>query len=170
MNDNKTLILLGSVGVLGVVALLRTGLSNKGLNTLKRFEALRLKPYKDAGGKFTVGWGHLIKRPEENYLLNKNGISVGKANQLLQGDVQIAEKAVKRLVKVPLSGNQLDALISFVYNIGVGAFSRSSMLKYLNAGQYREAANEFPAWRYVNKRENAGLLARRAKEQSLFLG
>lgn len=170
MNENKIIILLVGLGVLAVVGSLSFGLSNKGLNKLKRFEALRLKPYKDSGGKFTIGWGHLIKRPEENYLLNKNGISAGKATQLLRADVQVAEKAVKRLVKAPLSGNQIDALISFVYNIGIDAFAQSTMLRYINAKQYQKAANEFPAWRYVNKKENAGLLARRAEEQSMFLG
>lgn len=144
-------------------------ISNKGLDNLKLSEALRLKPYKDIAGKWTIGWGHLIKIPEENYLLEQKGISEEKATQLLRQDLATAENAVNKLVTVPLTGNQFDALVSFVYNVGTGAFERSSMLRILNQGDYNGAASQFARWTYAGGQQSAGLVARRAREQSEFI-
>jgi len=139
------------------------------LSFIKRFEGLRLKPYKDSGGKWTIGYGHLIKIPSENYLLNKNGITNAKAENLLRQDVKIAENSVKINTKIPLNKNQLNALVSLVFNIGIGNFSRSTMLKLINQNKITQAAGEFPKWRFINGKESPGLLLRRAKEQSMFM-
>lgn len=144
-------------------------ISANGLRKIKEFEGLKLTPYKDTAGKLTIGWGHLIKLPAEAELLRKEGITPEKAEKLLNDDLREAESAVNRLVKAPITGNQYDALVSFVYNIGQGAFSESTMLKHLNNGDYQSAANEFPRWRYAGGEESAGLVKRRAVEQQLFL-
>lgn len=143
-------------------------ISRRGLDQIKSHESLRLKPYQDIAGKWTIGWGHLIK-PEESYLLDAAGITADQATTLLRADLAIAERAVNDLVTVPIAGNQYDALVSFVFNVGVTAFANSTLLRKLNAGDVDGAANEFPRWIYAGGKESAGLLARRAQEQSLFL-
>lgn len=142
--------------------------SAAGLEKIKRFEELRLKPYNDVGDLPTIGYGHLI-RPDEDYLLSPNGISEAKAESLLVADLAAAERAVKTLVDVPLTQSQYDALVSLVFNIGASAFATSTMLKLINQGDYNGAAAEFQKWNKVNKREVAGLTARRALEQQTFL-
>lgn len=139
-------------------------ISQAGINKIKRDEALRLAPYKDEGGKWSIGYGHLLL-PGEWY----DRIDEPKAEQLLRQDLAIAEKAVNNLVKVPLTQSQYDALVSFVYNVGSGNFKGSRLLTKLNLGDYAGAAQEFPNWKYVGDQESDILIARRAREQQLFL-
>ncbi len=161
-------IFLGLILFLGIT-MSTIKISNSGLDKLKRSEALRLKPYLDSAGKWTIGWGHLIKLPSENYLLDKDGISEAQATELLRQDLATAEDSVNRLVEVPLNGNQFDALVSFVYNVGSGAFRDSTLLKVLNAGDYSGAASQFARWRYAGGLINAGLEARRERERTEFI-
>ena len=93
-----------------------------------------------------------------------------QATAWLREDVQWAEAAVGTLVKVPLTQPQFDALVSFVFNVGHGAFGRSTMLSRLNAGDYQGAADQFPAWNRGASGVLPGLVARRAAERALFLG
>lgn len=138
-------------------------INDSGLTLIKQFEGLELKPYKDVGGKLTIGYGHLI-RPGEYY----GDITEAKAHALLREDIKVAEAYVKRYVTVPLNGNQFAALVSLVYNIGPGNFRRSTMLEHLNDGEMGKAADEFPRWKRVGKREVKGLSRRRAAEKVLF--
>lgn len=142
--------------------------SATGIKEIQRSESLRLTPYKDIAGKWTIGWGHLIKDNEPE-LLRASGITENQASALLKQDLKTAESAVNRLVTVPLSEGQYDALVSFVYNVGEGNFSESSMLRELNAENYDAAAAQFPRWKYAGGEPSAGLLARRAREQNTFL-
>ena len=84
-------------------------------------------------------------------------------------DMTYAAQAVDRLVKVPLTQNQFDALVSFVFNIGDGAFAASTLLRYLNKGRYQEAAVEFMRWIHAGGKRLDGLIRRRRAEQELFL-
>ncbi len=143
----------------------RMDLSLAGLAHLKQFEGLRLQPYTDSAGKWTIGYGHLIKTGE-----SFDTITEGQAAALLADDVGTAEDAVNALVKVPLTQPQFDALVSFVYNVGVGAFRRSTLLRLLNAGDYAGAAGQFPLWRNAGGRVVQGLVNRRAAEVALFAG
>lgn len=141
-------------------------IGQKGLDLIKRWESFRILPYKDVGDKLTIGYGHLI-RENENY---DKGISLPEAEMLLLDDVIEAEEAVIRLnEKIPLSGNQYDALISLIYNIGAGNFENSSMYGYLLSKDYISAAGEFTRWCKVNKKGVKGLLRRRIDEMALFL-
>lgn len=142
-------------------------ISNAGINRIKEHEALRLKAYKDAVGKWTIGYGHLIL-PHEQALIGTT-LTDGEAESLLRSDLAKAETTVNRLVKTALTGNQYDAIVSLVFNIGVGNFERSTMLVKINNGDYEGAAAEFPRWVYAEGKQLPGLIARRAKEQSLFL-
>lgn len=141
-------------------------ISQEGIDLIKKWEGFRLLPYADAGGKATIGYGHLIKAGE-NF---DKGISFSEAEMLLLDDVVEAEKAVVRLLdKVPLSGSQCDALTSFVFNVGVGAFENSQLYDLLLKRDFVATAGQFPRWCFVNKKGNVGLLNRRLDEMRLFM-
>ena len=143
-------------------------LSRKGLAFLTRHEGLRLSRYKDAGGKWTIGYGHLINRGEDFYR-----ITIAEAKELLALDVRVAEKAINQLVLVPLTQPQFDALVSLVYNIGQGAFMRSTLLSYINTIDpilLPTACAFFIPFHYVNGKANNGLMKRRFDEAILWQG
>ncbi|MCH2546229.1 MAG: lysozyme [Alphaproteobacteria bacterium] len=138
-------------------------INSAGLELIKSFEGLRLEPYEDAGGKLTIGYGHLIK-PGEYF----TAITEEEAHALLREDVRVAEAYVKRYVHVKLNHNQFSALGSRGYNIGPGNFRNSTMLTLLNMGKGDRAASEFPRWNKVGTTTLRGLTRRRLAEQSLF--
>lgn len=140
-------------------------ISLAGLNFIKSVEGLKLTRYLDSAGLPTIGVGHLIKAWE-----NYTTITEAEAMRLLAQDVGAAETAVNSAVTVPLSQNQYDALVSFVFNVGGGALRRSTLLKKLNAGDYQGAAAQFPAWRKAGGKVVTGLVNRRNKEVALFTG
>jgi lysozyme len=139
-------------------------LSANGLSLLKSEEGLSLSPYRDASG-YSIGYGHFIK-PDETVLMT--GIDPAKAEALLRADVAWAVRAVNKYVCVALSQNQFDALVDFVYNVGEGAFRKSTLLRMLNAGKLDAAAAEFGKWNHSDGAVNVALTARRAAEKALF--
>lgn len=143
-------------------------LSDAGLDALKQREGLVLVEYLDTAGKRTIGYGHLCA-PWESW---PAGITAGEAADLLREDVSTAEAAVAASVTVPLDQNQFDALVSFVFNVGAGAFKASTLLRLLNAGDYEGARAQLSRWVYVTaagvKQYDHGLANRRASEQSQF--
>jgi lysozyme len=140
-------------------------LSERGLVLIKEFEGFSAAPYQCSAGRWTIGYGHLIKG-DERFL---QPIDENTAEALLREDIAQSEQAVGRLVKVALSQGQFDALVSFVFNLGQGAFSQSTLLRLLNAENYREAAKQFLRWDFAGGRRIAGLSRRRAAEKELFL-
>lgn len=138
-------------------------INKEGRNLIKSFESLVLKAYKDTGGVPTIGWGHT------NTVEMGQSISVQKAEELLDADIAEAEQIVNRHVRVPLTENQYSALVSFAFNIGDGQFMSSSLLRFLNAGKYTDAANQFLRWTYDNGKKLNGLARRREAERALFL-
>lgn len=141
-------------------------LSPQGLDLIKHFEGFSAQPYQCSAGRWTIGYGHLIKG-EERFL---QPIDEGAAQELLKADIAQSEQAVCRLVKVLLTQGQFDALVSFVFNLGQGAFSQSTLLRLLNAQNYREAAKQFTRWDFAGGKRIAGLSRRREAEKALFLG
>lgn len=149
-------------------------ISSAGLELIKRFEGLhkvrgdgKIVPYKDPVGVLTIGYGHTNhqgRRFDEQTVWSKE-----EAEQVLLEDLEIHEKAVKRLVKVPLTQGQFDALVSFSFNLGEGNLSRSTLLRKLNSGDYEGAAREFPRWCRAGGRILPGLVKRRKAEMELFL-
>lgn len=136
-----------------------------GLEMICRWEGEVLHPYNDIVGVQTIGIGHVI-RSGENF---PPAITHERALELLQQDVKIAEDAIGTHVKVPLTQNQFDALVSFTFNLGTGALSSSTLLKQLNAGKPDAAADEFLKWCKAGGKDNQGLLNRRKSERELFL-
>lgn len=137
----------------------------QGIALVKEFEGLKLKSYKDVVGKWTIGYGHLIL-PGEVFT---TPITEKQAEDILRKDLKVAEDAVNKLVKVPLTQNQFDALVSFTFNLGAGNLQSSTLLKMLNASNYAGAAQQFLRWNKAGGKEVAGLTRRRQAESKLFL-
>ena len=133
-----------------------------GTALIKKWEGLKLDAYICPAGKPTIGYGHT-----KGVHLGMS-ISVEEAEKFLEEDMHEAEKGIKKLVKVDLTENQLGALISFVFNLGLGNFAKSTLLKLLNQGKFMEASNEFPRWNKVNGATSTGLTNRRLEEKALF--
>ena len=133
---------------------------------LKDVEGWRDRRYKDGANKWTIGYGHLIKDGE----VFDEPISQETGERLLREDIASAEYYVNSTVKVPLRQYQFDALVSFVYNIGVGAWSDSETLKVLNSGEYSRIPARMLMWCNVDGKKSEGLLKRRLKEVDLWRG
>lgn len=138
--------------------------SDHGVQFIKRFEGLRLDAYLCSAGVPTIGYGHT------------KGVKIGdkitqeQADTFLREDLEPCERAVDELVKVPLTQGQGDALASFIFNLGRGAFSSSTLLKWLNRGDYEGAAGQFERWCRAGGKVLPGLLKRRHAEAAMFLG
>jgi lysozyme len=135
----------------------------KGVELIKYFEGYQEKPYLDAAGKMTIGYGHMIKPSEFYTALGKED-----AERLLRQDIELAEAAIKREVKVDLTPNQFSALVSLVYNIGPTQFRNSTLLKKINGRDFAGSGQEIVRWTKVNGRELDGLVSRRYSEYVLF--
>lgn len=132
---------------------------------LREFEGLRLQAYPDPGSggdPWTIGYGHTkgVKRGDT--------CTKEQAEAWLLEDAAEAEEAITRMVTVPLTQEQRDALVSFVFNLGAGNLKQSTLLRKLNAGDYTGAANEFKRWVNAAGKPMPGLIRRRAAEAALF--
>ncbi|PQA86568.1 hypothetical protein CW354_16290 [Marinicaulis flavus] len=142
--------------------------SESGIELIKRFEGLELEAYQDIAGIWTIGYGHTGPDVEPGMKISERD-----AEELLRKDLRPREQAVDSAVKVPLNQNEFDALVSFVYNVGVGALRSSTALKRLNKGDRIGAADALTWWNKATVggvlREVVGLTRRRAAERALFL-
>jgi len=137
---------------------------------IAKFEGLRLKSYQDSGGIWTIGYGS-IKNPYTGVRV-KEGDQISKATALdwLQKEIAQRQVGIDKLIKVPITSNQKSALTSLVYNIGLGAFQRSTLLRLLNSkAPIQQVADQFLRWNKVNGQEVKGLTNRRILERELFL-
>lgn len=137
-----------------------------GLDLTEASESLRLTAYPDpgtGGAPWTIGYGHTGADVYPGLTITQD-----KAEQLLRADVRVAESAVKRLVKVPLTQGQYDALVDFVFNIGEGQFASSTLLRKLNDCDYAGADAEFKRWNRSGGKILNGLVKRRAAEEAMF--
>ena len=121
---------------------------------IKKFEGLRLKAYKCPAGVFTIGYGHT-----ENVF----------ANSELRKDLKKFEQAVNDM-DLPLLQCEFDALVSFVFNVGIGNFNKSTLKKLLLQKKFFYAAKEFDKWVFANGKKLPGLQSRRTKERKIFEG
>lgn len=138
-------------------------ISQEGIEFIKEREGLRLKAYDDGGGVWTIGFGH-TKGVKKGDTINKE-----QAETFLRNDLIEFEGAVDALVKVPLTQKQFDALVSFAFNVGVGALRKSTLLKVLNAGDYGRVPNELSKWVKDGGKTVQGLVKRRALEAAMFM-
>lgn len=138
-------------------------ISEVGLDLIKSHEGFRSDAYLCPAGVWTIGYGHTGDVEEGQ------SVTEEEAEELLLQDVAFAEDAVNSLVEVELSQQMFDALVCFIYNVGVGAFEQSTLLRFLNQGQMEEAAEQFLRWNKAGGKELTGLTRRREAERDLFL-
>lgn len=141
-------------------------ISFNGMLALKEYEGFSADAYQDGGGVWTIGYG-TTKLPTGPVV---QGMTCTKeqAELWLHNDLAWAQTAVNQMVRVPLTQTRYDALVSFVYNEGETQFSKSTLLRKLNSGDYAGASNEFPKWVYDNGKVVHGLENRREKERKMF--
>lgn len=133
-------------------------------NLIKKWEKLKLVAYLPTPDDvWTIGWGHTLG------VEKGDKITKDQAQEFFIQDKQWAEDAVNQNVKVPLTQEQFDALVSLVFNIGANSFSRSTLLKKLNRKDYQGAADQFNVWVKQKGKTLTGLVRRRAEERSYFL-
>ena len=147
----------------------RMKISEKGLSMIERFEGCLLKASNKLDGVWTIGYGQTGSYYGKRV---HRGITTTKAEAhawLRDHSIKTYEDAVTQAVKVPLNQNQFDALVSFAYNVGVGALKQSTALRKLNAGDYAGAADALTMWTKCNGKVLAGLVRRRKEERALFL-
>jgi lysozyme len=141
-----------------------------GLNLIRSFEGFRESAYKDAAGHLTIGYGHKVLASE----IFPTPISLSEAEQLMEQDVTTTEDAIEELVTVLLNQNQHGALVSWVYNEGVGALKASTLLKVLNEGNYEGVPEQILRWDKITdlstgeKKACPGLTRRREAECALW--
>lgn len=152
----------------------RMKISENGLEFLKKNEGLVKSVYLDSAGLPTIGYGHLLTEFEKINNVFVNEITDKQATELLRKDVEKAEQGVLTLVKVPLSQNQFDVLVDFIFNIGAYAFEKSTLLKKLNLREYNAVPTELMKWNKARDPktkmlvEVVGLTKRRQKEVELW--
>lgn len=142
--------------------------SPSGVDLICNFEGLRLKAYDDGVGVWTIGFG-TTKYPNGIRVKKGDTCTLDQAKAYMQNDLKSFEQTVNNTVKVPLNQNQFDALVSLAYNIGSTAFKNSTLVRQLNEGNYKAAANQFNVWVNAGGKRMQGLVSRRAAERTLFL-
>jgi lysozyme len=167
--QNKIILII--LGILGITAITKGGSLANALNFIKKAEGgLYLKSYQDSGGVWTIGFGSTYDFDKQRKVQQGDIITEAQAQKWLEMETSQNAKDIKSLVKVPLNNNQLNALISFVYNVGINAFKKSTMLKLLNSGADKNTvANQFDKWVFDNGVIVKGLINRRKAEKTLFL-
>ena len=144
-------------------------ISEKGLAMIESFEGCLLKASNKLDGVWTIGYGQTGRYYGKRV---RRGMTTTKAEAhawLRDHSIKTYEDAVTQAVKVPLNQNQFDALVSFTYNVGVGALKQSTALRKLNAGDYAGAADALTMWTKCRRKVLAGLVRRRKEERALFL-
>ena len=140
-------------------------LDEAGITLIDSFEGFSATPYKDVRGIWTIGYGHVIKPGEKFTSLTREA-----AAHLMYLDAQTAWTGLNKAVqKFQLSQNSVDALVSFIFNVGVGGFSSSPIPALLNEGNLQEAAVHMNLWVRAGSQVIPGLVTRRAKETALML-
>ena len=139
--------------------------SQAGKDLIISFEGIRLQAYKCPAGVWTIGVGSTVPAVHAGEVITKQ-----QALARFDKDLTKFENAVDRLVKVPLTQNQFDALVSFTFNVGEGALAKSTLLKKLNAGDYDAVPAELMKWTKGGGKELPGLVRRRRAEAAMWRG
>lgn len=146
-------------------------ITQTGLNIIKHFEqgprgGFASEPYRCSAGYWTIGWGHEIL-PHEKFNIP---MTEQEAEELLAKDLLIAQRSVMRLIHVPLSDWQYDALVSFTFNLGGGRLQTSTLRALVNRQEHHEVPAQFRRWVYAGGRKLPGLVRRRNVEAELYGG
>ncbi len=141
--------------------------SNKGLELIKEFEGFSSVAYLCSAKKVTIGYGNTFWEDRTPVKMGDQ-ISKERAETLLKHVVDNFSVAVEVDIKIEVTQNQFDALVSLAYNIGLGAFKNSTLLRQLNRGNFVGASQEFLRWDKSNGKPLLGLTRRREREKLLF--
>jgi lysozyme len=141
-------------------------ISKTGLDVIKRFEGFSPTVYICPAGYPTIGYGHVVNPQQRQQFAS--GITAERAEALLRQDVQTAERSVLRLITVPLTDGQFDALVSFTFNLGAGALQRSTLRRRVNRGDHAGVPPEFRKWVWAGGRKLEGLVRRRDAEMKCW--
>jgi len=139
---------------------MRTG--RDGVELIRHFEGCRFDAYLCPAGVWTIGYGHTADVKEGD------SIDQEAAEAFLIEDLEKFEQAVMRLVEVPLTQQQFDALVSWTFNLGAGNLAESTLLRKLNNYQYAEVPEQMMRWVRAGGQVLDGLVRRRAAEAALF--
>ena len=142
-------------------------LSQRGFDLIKQFEGYSSKAYPDpatGGAPWTIGYG-TTKGVKPGMV-----ITAEQAEKMLREDVAKFESGVSALLKVPTTQGQFDAMVSLAYNIGLGNFGKSTLLRKHNEKCYSCAAGQFPAWNRAAGKVMNGLTRRRNAERAMYMG
>lgn len=142
--------------------------SPAGRKAITKHEGNVLTAYQDSVGVWTIGVGHTAAAGSPAPKAGMK-ITAAESDEILSRDLKTFEKGVRDAVKVKLNQNEFDALVSLAFNIGVGAFSKSTLVKKLNAGDKAGAADQFLVWNKAGGRVLKGLANRRQDERKQFL-
>ena len=142
-------------------------ISKQGLDLICRFEGFSPIIYMCPAGYPTIGYGHLITEANKEQFLD--GVDEDEALDLLRQDVAVAERAVLRLIAVPLTQGQFDALVSFTFNLGAGALQRSTLRRKVNRQDHAEVPREFAKWVWAGGKKLNVLVKRRKAESQLYI-
>ncbi len=137
-------------------------INRDGIDLIKAFEGLHLTPYLCPAKIWTIGYGHT------RTVFEGQKITREEAERLLEEDLRLFERAVSRVVRVPLSDNQFSALVCFAFNVGAGNLEASTLLKLLNRGWYEQVPAQLMRWNRANGEVFGGLARRRAAEARLW--
>jgi lysozyme len=141
-------------------------ITQAGIDLIKRFEGFSPTIYICPAGYPTIGYGHVVKPDERQQ--SASGITTKQAEAVLRQDVQTAERTVLRLINVPLTDGQFDALVSFTFNLGAGALQRSTLRRKVNRRDHANVPAEFRKWVWAGGRKLEGLVRRREAEAALY--
>lgn len=136
--------------------------SEVGVEMIKEFEGKRQVAYQDPAGVWTIGYGHTKGVEKGQLCIEKT------CDRFLREDLEEVEEYIDRLVEVPLTQKQYDALVAWTFNLGPGNLSESTMLKKLNAGDYDAVPDEMRRWNKADGEVLNGLVRRRDAEATLF--
>ncbi len=139
-------------------------ISQAGIDLIQRFEGYSSTVYICPAGHPTIGYGHVVLDHEDF----SQGLTKSEAENLLRRDVSIAEKAVLRLITVPLSDGQFDALVSFTFNLGSGALQRSTLRRVVNRQHHFDVPRQLRRWVFADGRRLKGLVRRREAESMCY--
>lgn len=138
-------------------------INKEGLEHIKRWEGLKLKAYKCPADIWTIGYGSTGPHVHQGLTISRD-----EAERLLIKDLERFERAVEQAVKVPLNDNQFATLVSFAFNVGEGAFQKSTLLRKLNREDYDAVPRELMKWVNGGGKRLQGLVNRRAAEGGLW--
>ena len=144
-------------------------ISERGVELIKSFESYRGYPYYDSVKVPTIGYGTTYYPDGRRVRISDAPVTEAQATELLMANLVSFERAIEDALQVEVTQSQFDALVSFAYNVGAGAAAGSTLMRRLNAGDVRGAADQFLRWNKAGGVVLRGLTRRREAERALFL-